>query len=209
MIKAIVFDVGGVFLHPIEEQTSKLWNDYGLSDPAVGDHAMYGDELWNVYKRGGMSEEAYWQSLINKLPINYEGSWATFCHLFEHSVELDTELVKIVNDLKQHYPIHALSNAGAELERRLDHFEITNLFGQVINSHYVKMAKPDEAIYTHTSEVIGVSPEEILFVDDKYRNTSVADALGFKTHVYTTAEAFNQFLIEERIRDGEPKPLGK
>jgi HAD superfamily hydrolase (TIGR01509 family) len=199
MITTIVFDIGGVFLHQAENLTNKLWNEFGLADPAVGDHAMYGDELWDRYKRGGMTEEDYWKGLINKLPKDFSENWTSLCDWFEHSVELDTELNTIVKKLRKKYQIHALSNAGAELERRLEHFGIADLFGEVINSHHVKMAKPDKEIYQLTAELVGAKPENILFVDDKYRNTRVADELGFKTHVYTNAQSFHAFLIESKI----------
>lgn len=199
MITTIVFDIGGVFFHEPKDRKSEFWRTVGLADPAVADQVMHGGQLWDIYKRGGMSEEAYWTGLIQELPIDYPHSWETLCAEFENSVVLETELVVLAKQLKERYRIHVLSNAGVELERRLQYFEIADLFGEVINSHYVKMAKPDEAIYELTCEVVGAKPEEILFVDDKSRNTVVADAMGYHTHIYTTAESFAKFLEEASL----------
>lgn len=200
MIKSIVFDIGGVFLHPSHTHHEDLWKKVEIDDPAAGDNAMFGDELWDAYKRGGMTEQEYWQRLIRVLPANYAGSWSELCALFEHSVELDTDLVELTRRLKSNYRIHALSNAGAELERRLKHYNIEDLFEQVINSYYVKMAKPDEAIYRYMSEQAQEKPEHILFVDDKERNTRVADTLGFHTHIYTNAQEFERILLKEAVQ---------
>lgn len=196
MITTLVFDIGGVFLHQPEELTNAVWSGLGLVDPGVTDELLYGDEMWTVYKRGGMTEEEYWTQMLQRLPVQYDGTWESLCHSFERGVVLSDDLVSLARELQSSFYIHALSNAGAELERRLDFFGITNLFGEIINSHRVKMAKPDKSIYTLTCERIGALPEEILFVDDKYRNTSVADEMGFHTHVYTTVENLKQHLTD-------------
>lgn len=200
MITTIVFDIGGVFFHTPEQRMQGFWGRLGLGDPAVADDLMHGSEMWNVYKRGGMTEEAYWTALMEQLPMELHGSWETLCRAYEQEVVVDEELVRLARVLKAGYHIHALSNAGAELERRLQAFGIEELFGEVINSHRVNMAKPDEEIYQYTCERIGAQPDEILFVDDKFRNTRVADALGWHTHVYTTVSMFRRFLVEANIQ---------
>ena len=52
------------------------------------------------------------------------------------------------------------------------------------------MAKPDPAIYLKTAEDLGVSPEDILFIDDREDNIQAAAALGFQTILYTNHAAF-------------------
>jgi FMN phosphatase YigB (HAD superfamily) len=140
--------------------------------------------------------------------MEYTGDWSSLCSQFEHSVGLDTGLYELAMKLKQRFQVHALSNAGAELERRLQHYGISELFGTVINSHRVKMAKPDQEIYRLTSELVKAKPEEILFVDDKYRNTRVAEMLGFQTHIYTTAKSFHKFLLAAGLIKASPPVLG-
>ena len=84
----------------------------------------------------------------------------------------------------------ALSNAGPELERRLTQFGRFHLFDDVVNSYRVRIAKPDEAIFHHSPALIGFPPDQVLFIDDKLRNTSVADTLGFHIYVYPDLASF-------------------
>lgn len=72
--------------------------------------------------------------------------------------EVDKELVCFVQTLRTKYRVAALSNAGADLERRLTHFEFFDSFEVVVNSHRVHMAKPDEEIYLFTADQLGVNP---------------------------------------------------
>lgn len=194
MFATIVFDIGGVFLHHSEELLENMSRQLGLADPRILDQAMFGDELWNVYKRGGMTEAEYWSGLLSRLAPGFDGEWRSLSETFEFGVVADIELVALALRLKAEYPLHALSNAGAELERRLRHLGLDALFEHVINSHRVGMAKPDAAIFSYTAKTIGVDPPDILFVDDKPRNTRVAEAMGFSTHVFTSAAAFSRFL---------------
>jgi FMN phosphatase YigB (HAD superfamily) len=52
----------------------------------------------------------------------------------------------------------------------------------------VKLVKPHPAIYQHTLQGLGVSAAEALFVDDRERNTTAAQALGIRAIQYHTIE---------------------
>lgn len=199
MITTVIFDIGGVFFHQPEETTQAFHHKLGIVDQALVDTTMFKRDLWNTYKRGGMTEEAYWKALLSQVNSEYNENWESLCQLFDTSVKLDQELVSIARHLKKKYDVHALSNAGVELERRLKHFQIFDLFDKVINSHYVKMAKPDHDIYSYTAKLVGAKPEDILFVDDKSRNTVIADELGWTSHIYTNAKTFNDYLLEMKL----------
>jgi putative hydrolase of the HAD superfamily len=55
------------------------------------------------------------------------------------------------------------------------------------------MRKPDPEIFNLVLEHENISPNEALFVDDKTRNTTVAESLGIKSIVFKDAKQ----LIEE------------
>ncbi|HUT16633.1 MAG TPA: HAD-IA family hydrolase [Anaerolineae bacterium] len=49
------------------------------------------------------------------------------------------------------------------------------------------MRKPDPQIYRLTADRMGLLPEECVFVDDKERNTAVAEKLGMQAIVFRSA----------------------
>lgn len=200
MISTLVFDIGGVFLHPNTDAMARLAAQMPCSVEVFED-TLFGD-VWEEYKRGYLSESAYWDTCAAML--SPEIAAVDLQMGFEAAVVPDLELVRLVRHLKTRYAIHALSNAGAELERRLTQFGLYHLFDEVINSYRVHMAKPEPAIFQYTAALIGAPPEETLFVDDKPRNTEVAAQLGFHTHVYTTCAAFLEGLAGYGI-----DPLGR
>jgi len=193
MIAALLFDIHGVFLLRSEKRYRSLAGNFGIS-PEVLTSAIFANGLWEGYKCGDMAEDYFWSTVVSRLPVTFSGTPTFLRDEMDLVDEVDEGLVGLVQTLRAQYRVAALSNAGADLERRLKHFHFYDLFEIVINSHHVHMAKPDEAIYRMAANRLGVLPHEILFIDDKERNTLVADRLGFNTHVYTDLKSFKAYL---------------
>ncbi len=191
MITTLVFDIGGVFLHNNPDTMDRLAARLDCSSEVL-EKTLFGGELWEAYRVGEMSESDYWQACAHELSPGT--AWTDLRAGYEATVVADMDLAQLVSRLKTRYAISALSNAGAELERRLTQFGLYHLFDEVINSHRVHMAKPDAAIFQHTAALIGARPEETLFVDDRPRNTEAAAGMGFYTHVYTNWASFVESL---------------
>ena len=59
-----------------------------------------------------------------------------------------------------------------------EHVPELKVFDLVVMSNEVGMAKPDDAIYLLTLELLGLSPEQAIFIDDLSVNVEAARALG-------------------------------
>jgi putative hydrolase of the HAD superfamily len=184
-IQAIVFDIGGVFLHP---DPSRVPVPEHLRQDLLGlSEGWNADELWERYKRGGLAEEEYWKTRARTIVRPDAPDWTTLRDWWDDAVTLDVALRDLARSLSRTTRLAALSNAGAELERRLVRHELADLFEVVVNSHRVGMAKPEEAIYRHIAERLRLSPDRLLFIDDKPRNLDAAATVGLHTHQYASA----------------------
>lgn len=85
-----------------------------------------------------------------------------------------------------------------------EHFAST--FDTVVISGEVGMRKPEERIYLHTCEQLGLSPEACVFIDDLESNVRTAEELGMTgilhTDVASTRRELARFLTPED--DGFP-----
>jgi len=63
------------------------------------------------------------------------------------------------------------------------------IFHAVVISAEVGMRKPEERIYRHAAELIGLPPAECVFVDDMEANVRAAEAIGMCGIVHTEPEA--------------------
>ena len=66
-------------------------------------------------------------------------------------------------------------------EKALAVAEIMALFEHVVESSKLGMRKPDPRIYQHACELLGVKPEDCIYLDDLGINLKPARALGMRT----------------------------
>ncbi len=87
-----------------------------------------------------------------------------------------------------------------------DHFAST--FDTVVISGEVGMRKPEERIYLHTCEQLGLEPEDCVFIDDLAHNIETAESLGMTgilhTDVESTRRALSRFLAPEDDHQRQP-----
>ncbi|MGH3153344.1 MAG: HAD family hydrolase [Streptosporangiaceae bacterium] len=76
--------------------------------------------------------------------------------------------------------------------------DFPGLFDTVVLSGEVGMRKPEEAIFLHAAQTLGLSPAECVFVDDMAPNVAAARALGMTAVLHTepasTARALQDLL---------------
>jgi putative hydrolase of the HAD superfamily len=63
------------------------------------------------------------------------------------------------------------------------------MFHAVVISAEVGMRKPEERIYRHAIELVGLPPAECVFVDDLEANVRAAEAIGMRGILHTQPEA--------------------
>ncbi|WP_243725962.1 HAD family hydrolase [Actinomadura rubrisoli] len=63
-----------------------------------------------------------------------------------------------------------------------------DLFDAVVISCEVGMRKPDEGIFRHAVERLGLAPGECVFIDDIEHNVTAAEALGIRGILHTGAD---------------------
>jgi epoxide hydrolase-like predicted phosphatase len=89
-------------------------------------------------------------------------------------------MVTFIHDLKDAgYPIAILTNNVKEFREwwwPLMDFE--SIFDAIVDSHEVRMRKPNPEIYHHTMNRIGATPSRTVFLDDLHANVEAANALG-------------------------------
>ena len=99
----------------------------------------------------------------------------------------------VVNLLKQlhgKYDLYLLTNNNPFSRRAFEDLmhenglDTNELFTRQFYSFELKLMKPGREIFEKAMELIGLAPEEILFVDDSPTNCKAAEALGIKTILY-------------------------
>jgi len=98
-------------------------------------------------------------------------------------------------------PLYALSNMPSETwPMMLEHFPLLTRFRHTVVSGDIGMVKPDPAIFAHTLKMLGdPAPSDVFFIDDSEKNILAADALGFRTHLFRSADGLEAALVAEGL----------
>ncbi|PKO06771.1 MAG: hypothetical protein CVU41_05410 [Chloroflexi bacterium HGW-Chloroflexi-3] len=192
-IKAVVFDMGGVFLQTKDKNPrTRLAHRFGLSYDEMS-QLVFQSETAQLATMGAIEESAHWDFIANHFDLN-EAEMVKFWDDFWGGDQLDQEMIQFTKKLKPDYAIGLLSNAwdGARdyLTRK---FGFLDIFDVSVFSAEVKMAKPDPQIYLWMLDTMKVDASETIFVDDFIENILAARDLGLNSvHFTRTSQAITE-----------------
>ncbi len=180
MIRAIIFDYGGVLMRTMDlEPRRTLERSLGL-EPGEAERVIFESECWDDAQVGRISSDIFWDDVGRRLGLSAEEQ-AAFREAFWAGDRLDRELVDLIRRLGEAgYRIGLLSNAPAGLRHYLDDLGLTEIFDQIVISAEVEMMKPASDIYEHILDRLGVEADEAVFVDDTQQNVEAAREVGIR-----------------------------
>ncbi len=209
LIKVLLLDAGSVILKEISvfidselkrltdldmnviiEKRQKYWMLTKVGE--ITDREMWlGSKSREGYKRGVFGElnipQKYYKSFIQKI---------------RQSQRPNEGAINFLNFVKDRsIPAYLLSNSSYELvERPYKLFGLDSYFAKAFFSHKLGAAKPDKKFFVAAIKSIGISPSEILFIDDKKSNILAAQGLGFQTVLFKSPKYFNKIMSALRVQ---------
>lgn len=181
MIKAILFDYGGVITHG--GTPGMLSNNLATKLNIPNDRAAalleYG---FDKIKRGLITEDEFWHILEKAygapIPLESRDIW-----MKKEDVIPISEVVALCQSLRRHgVKTGILSNVEPVVVGRIREIGGYTDFAPLILSCEAGYAKPDIEIYEIALRKLdGLSPEETLFIDDQERLLAPARQLGMQT----------------------------
>jgi putative hydrolase of the HAD superfamily len=193
--KVIVFDYGEVISSTPSERDRDEIVALAGSNP---------DRFWPAYWErrdqldlGSLGIVAYWRDIAEKLGEQW--SDATIHRLwladFRSWLTVDHGTLDVLVDLQEGGTRMALlSNAGRDFGSYFRHGALGGLFDAVFVSGELGAIKPAPEIFEVTMRELGITADEMVFIDNKEENVRGAEALGITGHTFTGAAALRAFL---------------
>jgi putative hydrolase of the HAD superfamily len=182
MIKAIIFDLGGVYLNTgIRLAFDKFMKLFSLSPDERGHTPVFFHYLYaGGFMSGRISETQYWKLCEMDLGIRTDSGRLRKILLGGYKEQ--KEVVAVVKKLKKKYRVGLLSDMPKEWVVWLDKkFCIFRNFDEIVVSGFVGVTKPNLGIYQLMLEKLGLPAEECLFIDDMVHNLKYPESIGMKT----------------------------
>ncbi|MDX1663577.1 MAG: HAD family phosphatase [Candidatus Promineifilaceae bacterium] len=178
MIKAIIFDIGGVLVRTHDHSPRREWERRLHLAERESEKIVFGGEMGTKAQAGAITDEALWEWIRGHLALDEEGL-NSFRNAFWAGDRLDEDLVALIGRLGEQYQTAVISNATDALRATLSgKYPIADTFDLIVCSAEEKVMKPETEIYQRTLERLGRTPQEAVFIDDNAENIAAARAMG-------------------------------
>ncbi len=210
MIKAILFDFGGVYIESPFSAIADVAKDMGVPVDSVqqitfGNYHVDSDHPWHRLERGEITLEQARDLILlegkkHHLKTDIYEMLARFA-----SVErgICGPLVdKTLEWKKRGYQIGMITNNLKEFTswRSAFPFALEEVFDVIADSSALGVRKPNASIYQHALNQLGIKPHEALFLDDYPANIEAANRLGLSGFVVEGPIENTIDWIEEQLK---------
>lgn len=162
------------------------------------------DLFWQLYDRyredldqGVTLPREYWNLIardagVEWSPARLQQLWAADIRSW---ISVEPGTVQLLAELHAGGTrVALLSNAGFDFSDPFRHSPMAAYFEAMFVSAELGLIKPDPEIYRVTARELGITLEQMVFIDNKKINVDAAVALGVTGHVFTTVAELRTFL---------------
>lgn len=205
IIKNIIFDVGMVL---VNFRYKEYLRELGFSEELenIFCQEIIENPLWGELDKGIRETEEIIIEMKSRV-ANYPDEADLFFDNIHDIVETYPYAVPWMEELKQKgLRIYLLSNYPKELfdMHSKGKFTFMDTIDGKIVSGFVKLVKPDPAIYRLLLDTYDLRPEECVFLDDRKENIEAAKKLGMHTILFQNYEQakslLDQMISMKKIR---------
>mgnify|MGYP001553242180 FL=1 len=190
MIRAVLWDFGGVILSsPFEafnryEAANDLPTDFIRSVNATDPDS----NAWALLERNDVTPEQFDELFaVESERLGHRVPGADVLGLLSGDVR--TEMVTALDRvIRAGYRTACLTNNVVGGEQRMDVGDVMVMFDHVVESSKVGCRKPEPRFYEIACSLVGVEPDECVFLDDLGINLKPAKAMGMTTIKVVSAE---------------------
>jgi HAD superfamily hydrolase (TIGR01509 family) len=185
MIKAIIFDLNGIFIDA-PKLSKRFKDDFNVPVP---EFLIELSKIMEEVRRpnaGGAFK--FWQPVLQKWNVKF--SEQEFWDYWFKQEIVSEDMVSFARDLrKKGLKIFLLSN---NFKERSEYYEHYPWLGEIIDKAYFSwqtgFVKPDKMAWKKILDENSLKPSECLFFDDQSKNIEVAESLGIKSFIFNGVE---------------------
>ena len=202
-ITTLFLDIGGVLL-------TNGW-DNNIRKHAADKFSLDYEEMnerhhltFDTYEEGKLSLDEY----LNRVVFFQERSFSReeFKAFMYAQSQPFPEMIELIRGLKTQYGLQvaAVSNEGRELTvYRVQQFKLSTFINFFVSSCFVHYRKPDTDMYRIALDIAQVSPQQVVYIDDRPMFVEVAQGLEIRGIIHkgyeTTRKALEAMGLALRI----------
>jgi glucose-1-phosphatase len=192
MIKAILFDFGGVIMDLKRKPTTNIASSLSELFNIPTDNAK---DLWRDNREDLITGKESPKDFLKKLK-QILGSDKSVDELFKKWRELQKkepelinwDLLGLVTKLKKHYQVYIFSDAIDVAQDDQLTADIKSKFDGSFFSYKEGSPKSDKRAFFNVLNKIKLLPEEVVYIDDSTMDIAVAESIGIKSIKYNSLQ---------------------
>jgi len=184
MIKAIIFDLGGVLVfNDLNKQLETFAKELNIDLDTLKEMEKENHEKLILGKK---SVKEFCSSIRSKFSLEQDSMMLSIIwdRIYKTDAKLNLELLEKLKEIKKDYKLGLISNLvdltsqAHQRQRLYQNFKVTLL------SCRIGVAKPDIKIYARCISSLGLKGNECLFIDDNPVNLVPAKEFSMKTILF-------------------------
>lgn len=190
-IKAIIFDLNGIFLTS-DPFSQRVEDKFGINKDFFYQELK---KVMDVARTPGRTSSDIWQPLADLVHL----SIPEFLDFWYSGEKLNLEMMNFAKDLKNDgYQIYVLSNSLKErVEYYHQHFpQLFNLFDGIYFSTETGFVKPDPKCFQNILDQHQLLPQNCIYFDDSQTNVQAAINLGIHARVFEDLKSTQKTIYE-------------
>jgi len=192
MIKAVIFDWGGVL---IENPTEGILR-YCREVLGIGTGCMLAAyrKLIPYFQEGKISEEEFWKGVRRRTGAKGAMPSSLWLEAFEHSYAEKKDVFAVARALHGSGCRTGILSNTEKPARPIMQRDSYRIFDPVVLSWQVGSSKPQRKIFESLIETLRLYPQEILLIDDVEANIAAAKDLGLQGLLFTDVDTLHKDL---------------
>ena len=187
MIKAIIFDWGGVLIdNPADGLMEYCANFLNVGKKSLKDIFS---QYESIFQKGEISENELWNKICTELNIKKPSINSLWKDAVKHVFNDKIQVYNLIQLLKKEgYQIGFLSNTEIPTMNYFFENGYDKYFDVTIFSCAENTVKPEEKIYLLTLKKLNLKPSQSIFIDDKSEYIEGAKKVGINGIVFKTPQ---------------------
>lgn len=183
VIKAIIFDLGGVLLDLDFQASIDAFRQLGYTRFDDSYAGFQRNELFRAFETGRMGVDGFRKHVRSEIgkELSVQEIDQAWCRMLK---SFPQEKVDLVQECRRYGPVYLFSNTNPI---HSDYFNkrminengvpggLPAIFDKIFYSHLIGAAKPDREAYRHVTKQVVANEEECLFIDDSQANIEGAN----------------------------------
>lgn len=198
MIKAVIFDYGGVIGNdPSRYIFRAVTKEFGIDIETIKSEFL---NFIFLLEENKISEEKFWREFAQNLHIaDHKKLKKIWLGAFRKHAHIDKQMLHFIKRLKRYYKLCVLSNRAIFYQKPSIIRSLEETFPVIINSCDVKMRKPGKQIYLYAIKKLKVQPNECLVVDDNESYIIYLKKIGIEAVHFKSTRKFKKELKAKLI----------